>query len=94
MGALGIKETKELLVAADEVALVVVANIKNGVGGEFTAFYEKLTTDPEFKAKLQAAWDKHAEIPAEMGDIDVGEGLELAMLEISYIPKFLAALGK
>lgn len=90
--SVGIKETKEALVGANEVALVLVANFSKGVLGEFEAFYQKLVSDPSFKAKIAAAYDNYQAIPEEVKDLDLGESVELAMLQVSFVPKFVAAL--
>lgn len=90
--AVGIKETSELLVGVNEVALVVVKNFGKGVVGEFEAFYQKLTSDPDFKAKVGAAYDNYQAIPGEIGDLDLSEGVSLVVLQASYVPKIVAAL--
>lgn len=91
--SVGIKETKEALIAVDEVALILVANLKKGVFGEFQAFWAALASNEDLKAKLAAAWDTHQQIPAEVGDVDLTEAMDLLMTEASYIPRFLAALS-
>jgi hypothetical protein len=49
----GIKETKELLIAGNEIGVFVVKHLKDGVQLEdFEAFYTKFITDVEFKNKL------------------------------------------
>lgn len=91
--SLGIKETKEALVGANEVGLFVVGRVKDGVGLEDgVAFYEKLVSDPEFKAKVVAAYDGYQAIPEEVKDISVAEVAELGALQLAYIPKFVEVL--
>jgi hypothetical protein len=90
---MGIQETKELLVAVDEVALQLVKGFKKGGAfGTFGEFFNALQNDPAFKAALEAAWDKHNQIPAELADLSMMEMLELGGLELSYVPKFIDAL--
>lgn len=94
MGTTGIKETKDLLIALNEVALVLVQRFKDGIGVEdFAAFYEKLKNDSVFKAELEAAWENHGMIPAEIKDIDLGEAVELVFVQASYLPKFIDAVN-
>lgn len=89
---LGIKETQEALVAANEVSLIMINRLKDGVQlADFQAFYDKLTNDEVFKAKLEAAWTDWKLIPAELKDISLSEGLQLATLQISYIPRLVEA---
>lgn len=93
--SLGIKETKEGLIAANEIAVLIISRFKNGIQLEdFEAFYEKLTNDAVFKAQLQAGWDNYKAIPAEIKDVDVNEGVELAMVQLSYLTRLLGALKK
>lgn len=89
----GIQETRELLMAVDEVALVLVDRFKDGVSlSDFAAFWDKYSQDEAFKAVLQAAWDKHQAIPEEIADLQIQEIVDLALLEVSYVPRFLDAL--
>lgn len=91
--SVGIVETKEALVAVDEVALELVKGFKDGVQiGDFATFWTDFQNNPDFRAKLEAAWDKHQAIPEEISDLDVGEVVELGLTELAYVPKFLDAL--
>lgn len=90
--SVGIKETKEALIGVNEVAVLIASKFKDGVQfGDFAAFWEAFKNDAEFKAKMEAAYNGYQAIPEEVKDLDVGEGLELAMVQIQYIPKLLAA---
>ena len=94
-GQYGIKETKEALIASNEIAVFCAKRFKDGVQFEdFTAFYKAFTEDEEFKAKLQDGWENGKQIPAEVKDIDLQEGIELTMVQIQYVPKFIEALKK
>lgn len=92
-GQYGITETKEALVAVDEVAIVLVKGFKKGVFSTFTEFWDQYQNNAEFKAKLSAAWDKHQDIPQELKELDRGEILELASTEIAYVEKFIEAFS-
>lgn len=90
---IGIKETKELLVGANELGLFVVLRAKDGVDfSDGVAFYEKLMSDPDFKAKIVAAYEGYNAIPDEVKDLSVGEVAELAGVQITYLPKFIEAI--
>lgn len=92
---LGIKETKEVVVAANELGAFLVERLKDGVGADDAmAVIAKLQTDEAFKAKMQAAFDNVKAVPAEVKDVDLAEGMELAMVQLSYLPKILAAAKK
>lgn len=91
--SVGIKETNEILVAANEVGVLAVKRLKDGFQfDDFSAFYAAFVNDAEFKAKLQAGWENMGEVPTEIKDIDFTEGGQLIMTQVSYIPKYLEAL--
>lgn len=86
----GIKETKEALIGINEVSLCLAEKFKDGVQvSDFTEFYAKITSDEAFKAKVKDAYDNYKAIPEEIKDVDAGEGLELAVVQLDYAPKFL-----
>jgi hypothetical protein len=89
----GIKELKELLVAVNEVSLVLVKLLKDGIQlSDGMELVGKLVGDEEFKSKLAAAVEGITKLPAEIKDLDLQEGLELATVEIAFIPALVAAL--
>ena len=91
----GIKETKEALIAANEVSLFICEKLKDGIQfSDATDFYSKVTSDEAFKAKVMAGYDKYQEIPVEVKDIDAGEGLEVMVEQVKYVPKYLACFEK
>ena len=91
----GVVETDEAVVAVNEISLLLVRRFKDGVDmGDFLAMWDKLQNDTEFKAKVAEGFDKYDKIPAEISDIDGGEGIELINRQISYLPSFLAEFKK
>lgn len=92
---LGVKETKEALIGVNEVSLCLAEKFKDGVQvTDFTEFYAKVTADEEFKNKVKAAYDNYKAIPDEVKDIDAGEGIELAVVQLDYAPKFIEVFSK
>ena len=92
---IGVKETKEMLVGANELTIALLAQLKDGFQmADLAALFAKLQADEDFKAKLQAAYDGMAGIPAEMKDISMAEGIELALVQVQYLPKIIAAAKK
>ena len=78
----GIKETKEALDGLNEVAVEIVKVAKDGIQVKDAAtIVEDLITKPEFKAKLVAAVEGINLVPAEIKDLDLAEGVELAKFE-------------
>ena len=91
----GVEETKEALVAFNEVSVFCAHHFKNGVQvADFSELYSEIIANPDFKAKMLAAYENYNLIPSELKDLDLGEGLELAKLQVEYIEKFVDAFQK
>jgi hypothetical protein len=92
---LGIKETKEALIGINELAVAIAGALKDGLQvGDAAYLWAKLQSDPAMSAKLMAAYEGASKIPAEVKDLDLGEGIELLSVQASYVPKLVAALSK
>lgn len=90
-----VKETTELLSAVNEIVILLVSRLKDGVDfQDFVAFYKKLTKDKEFVALLEKAYDGIEEIPEELKNLGLTDGIELTKVQIDYIPKILKSLEK
>lgn len=90
---MGIKELKEVVVAANEISLFIITRLKDGVGiDDALAAYQKLTQDAEFKKLITDAHDGLSTVGGEIKDIDLAEGLELLMLQAGYVPRYVEAL--
>ena len=90
-----IKELSEGLVGVLEFALFMAERFKDGIGlDDMSALWDKWKNDPDFKAKMKAAVDGSEKIPAEAKDLDLNEGMQLAMLMLPYVPKFIDAMKK
>ena len=85
----GVKETKEVLVAANEVALALVVASKDGLD---LSDGLALVGNAKVKEALMVAADSISKVPAEVKDLDLGEGLELAQVQLAYVPKYVEAL--
>lgn len=91
----GIKETTEVLVAANELALFLIKRIKDGIGvDDAAAIYEIIVGDGEFKQQIIAAVENIQAVGDELSDIDVTEAVGLGVMQIQYIPKIVDALKK
>lgn len=91
----GIQETSEVLVAANELGLVVIKHVKDGVSAsDIPAIVSELVASDSFKLALTKAVTNVTQVPAEIADIDFAEGMELAKIQLSYVPKILASLKK
>ncbi len=90
---IGIKETKEALIGINELGLFFVERFKDGRQmGDFIAFWEKLKNDEEFFQIVQEAYRGIHLVPKEADNMNINEGVELVVLQLSYIPKFIEAL--
>ena len=91
----GVKETTEALEALNEISLLLLQRFSDGFGvDDFVAIWDKLKSDEEFKAVLAAGFDKYSEVPAEIKDTDIGEGLDLLNVQIKYLPALLDSFKK
>lgn len=89
----GIKETKEMLVAANEVGILAVKQLRDGIQyQDFEAFYQAFTANPDFRGKVLAAWESKEQIPTEVADLGLFEVIELGQTQLSYVPKLVAAM--
>jgi len=92
---LGIKETKEVVKAASAIAVFLVARLKDGVGvDDAMAVVSKVTADAEFKALMEAAIKDIKLVPAEVKDLELAEGIELAGEAAKMVPAILEVLKK
>jgi len=95
MEEIGIKDTKEALIGVNELTVFFADRFSDGVQlADFEAFWGKLLTDPEFKSKIQNAYEGYAQIPAEAKDISLSEALELVKVQIGYVPKLVEVFTK
>lgn len=89
---LPITDVKEAIVAINELSLFMIGQFKDGVqAGDFLAFWSKLQADEKFKQILKDGFDGYKNIGSQLQDADVYEGMELAKIQLDYIPKILEA---
>jgi len=87
----GIKESKELMIGMLEVAVILREAMKDGfqLGEDLAFVWDKVKNDPIMWAKILAAYDGVKAVPAEVKDIDLVEGFELAQAAFPYLPKLI-----
>lgn len=92
----GIQETKEVLLALNELSLMLVKHLKDGfqLGKDSAAIVGELMMNTELKASLSKAAENVSKVPAELKDLDVSEGVELAISQAVFVPKLIEALKK
>jgi hypothetical protein len=93
--AVGIKETKEAVVGLIEIAALLGKVFKDGVQAtDALEVWSAISADEELKAKLVAAYNEADQIPAEVKDLSVMEGIELLTACAPGVVKIAQALGK
>lgn len=91
----GIKETKEAIIGLSDVSQLIISKAKDGLQmSDAMEVVQKLLFDAEFKKVLEDAVNGIAVVPAEIKDLDVQEGIELAMLAIEEGKQVIEALKK
>jgi len=93
---LGIDETKEVLVAVNQIAIFLLLILLDGlqVFKDVRAIIAKLKDDDDFRIVLQNAVDNIKAVPAEVRDLDAGEIIQLSGIQLEYLPKILAAVKR
>lgn len=88
-----IKNTKEVVVAANELAVEMIKLLKDGAQ---VADAIQLVTDlmGPLKDKVMAAASDISSVGDEIKDLDAMEVVELVNVQVSYVPAFVAALKK
>jgi hypothetical protein len=93
MEAMGVKETKEVIVGVNELAVVLIKHLKDGAQiTDVMAIVDDFKNNPELLAAILAAKENIGAVPAEMKDCSFVEAAELAMLQVSYLPKIIGAI--
>ena len=91
----GIKETKEVLVAVNELALIIIKHVKDGLQvSDVPSIALEMFMNEAFKDAIANAVNNISLVPEEVKDLSVEEGLELAKEQISYLPRLLDGLKK
>ena len=91
---MGIKETKEILVGALEIAVTLLEQLNDGFQfDDANAWYDKIVNDAAFRSKMVAAYEGSGKAPSEIADLDILEVTELAMAVLAYIPILISAFN-
>lgn len=95
MSKVGISETAEVLVALNELSLVIIKHARDGLNvADVPAIIIELMANDAYKSALGRAIDGISAVPAEVKDLQLEEGFELAKTQFSYLPKLLEAMKK
>lgn len=90
------KETKEALIAVNEMAILLCSKLKDGfqLTDDVSAIFQKFSTDAEFMAKIKAGYQDASKISEEFKAVDLMSAVDLVTLQVGYIPKIAEALKK
>lgn len=85
----GIKETKEAILAITILGAFVAERAKDGFKlDDLTALVSKFVLDADFKAKLEAGVNGLDKVGGELKDLDIAEIVEL----LTIVPELLKLL--
>lgn len=88
----GIRESKEVLVALNELSMEIIKLVKDGLQWKDAVdLYSKLNNS-DLLSKLTKAANGIDAVPDEVKDLNISEAMELAMVQIAYIPRIVDAL--
>ena len=96
MSEKSVKETKELLVGVNELVVLLLVHLKDGlqVSKDLPAIFSELVGNADLQAKLKAAYDGVSQVEAEVKDLSLQEAVELGLLQVQYVEKIIDALKK
>jgi len=91
MEVVGIKDTKEVLVFANDLAFIAIESFKGPGAIEVKAvkFITAFLANAKMLEEIQLAANGIENIPAELKDISLAEGIELASVELAELAEHL-----
>lgn len=90
-----VKETKELVIGLNEVALHLIKIFKKGVSLDAALeLWRLFEEDDDLKLKVAAAYENYRAIPTELEAIDFKGSIELMYTQLYYIPELLEVIKK
>jgi hypothetical protein len=93
MSTTGVKGTKELLTAANTLTVEIIKLLKDGAqAADVTVFLNDIMNDKDgLKTALVAAYNDVKGIPTELKAMDWTDGVELANIQLQFIPQIVGA---
>ena len=91
----GIVETKEVLVAANKIGVLICKLAKDGFQfSDVEAIVGAIVNDEEFRKCLTKAVENVVNVPSELSELDLMEMFSLAQTQIAFVPEYIDALKK
>lgn len=95
MSSQGVKETKEAVSGALKLGTLLYKKFADGVQTQdFMEIFAKFQLDAEFQKAIVEAYNGANLIEAELKDMDLAEGLEVAMHSLAEVQKAIVELKK
>ena len=93
--SLGVKETCDVISAANELAIIIIQHVKaNPTPAGIPALVIDLVSNEQFKKSLTEAIENISQVPAEIADISLTDTFQIMQTQLSYVPMVLSALAK
>ncbi|MCH8156182.1 MAG: hypothetical protein IID18_00255 [Nitrospinae bacterium] len=90
-----IRNLKEAIVGILELSIAIAPLLKDGIGlNDLGALWDIWKNDTNLKEKLIVAIEGYDQIPDEVSDLSIAEGMEVAMVLLPYVPKLIDAFKK
>lgn len=90
---MSVKETKEVLVAANMLSVELIRTFKSGPKlADIGTLLTHLISDDQLKVAIYAAYSDISKLPEEMKEIDLAGGIELAQVQLEWVPKIVDAV--
>jgi hypothetical protein len=91
----GIKELSEAIHGINQVSLVLLKHFADGVSSsDLVKIYTEITSNDELKDAILEAYQGWEQLKSETLDLDIGEGAEIASIQLSYLNQYLQAFKK
>lgn len=91
---LGVQNIEEILVASNEIGLVVAKHAKDGLqlAKDVPSIVAEVLASDALKGALSKAVEGAGSVIAEGKDISVAEAVQLVGVQVAYVPKYLEVL--
>ena len=88
----GVSDLKEVLKAVNLLSIFIIKQVKNGIDMSDATALVAFLMSAENQAILKDAASGISNLPVEIKDLSLSEGLEICTLLIASVPEYFAAL--
>jgi spore coat protein CotF len=90
----GVNETKEFILGVSLISQIMIKALKDGAQASDIAMVFAELQKPENQEIMKKAMDQVKMVPAEVKDLEMAEGFELAPMLIGEVKKWIEAAKK